>query len=44
MCTVVNVITDTVLILLADFRHVGPHSIEIVKEFAAVVSLVFLTT
>lgn len=44
MRAVVNVVSNAVLILLANFRYVGPHGIDIVEELAAMVSLVFLAT
>lgn len=43
MCPIVDVIANTVLILLANVRDIIPYAIDIVEEFIAMVSLVFLT-
>jgi len=44
MSAVVNIITDAILKLSADFGYVAPHTIDIVEVFVTVIPLVFLTT
>jgi len=44
MSTIENVITDTVLIFLANFRNVTPYAINVVEEFIAAIAFVFLAT
>ena len=44
MCTVVNEVSDTVLVLFANVGDICPYSGDVIEEFTTVVLLVFLTT
>jgi len=44
MSTIENVITNTVLIFLADFRNVTPYVVNVVEEFIAAIAFIFLAT
>lgn len=43
MSTIENVIADAILILFADVGYVIPYVVDIVKEFVAMISFIFLT-
>lgn len=44
MCTVINIITNTVLILSTNFRNIIPFCVNSIKEFTTMISFVFLST